>query len=300
MHAIISSIQRFSINDGPGIRTTVFMKGCPLRCMWCQNPESISPEPEVMCYADTTRRRLLTWISETPNLIQRLKAGEYVSPKALDPTAAAFLQSCYRGDVMFVGERKSIEDVMSEIERDRIFFCESGGGVTLSGGEPLAQRRFAPELLRRSKQAGIHTAVDTCGHVEWESIENVLPCTNLFLFDLKHIDPEKHRAYTGVSNDLILDNLRKLSTADVALTVSIPVIPRFNDDEPDAKRLGEFLAALGHRLSVRLLPYHHFSKSKYKALGISYPMPEISNREIRTSTESVSGILEGFGLRMEG
>ncbi len=296
MKAIVSSIQRFSINDGPGIRTTVFLKGCPLRCMWCQNPECISPDSEIMCYSDAANGDRLRRLSTDARLLQQLRSGKYISLESLDKDSAACVESCYAGDAVIVGEEMSLEDVMDEIKRDMIFFEQSEGGVTVSGGEPLSQAEFLAALLQDCRKHGIHTAIDTCGHVDWRNIELALPHTDMFLFDLKHIDPRKHREYTGVSNDLILENLRRLSTTAVELTVSIPVIPRFNDGTRDVRKVGEFLLGLRGRIAVRLLAYHRFAESKYKALGMPYPMPEISQGEIRQSKRRFRDVLMHLGI----
>ncbi len=297
--AIISSIQRFSINDGPGIRTTVFMKGCPLRCLWCQNPESNSSKPEIMCYTQEARCHYEKCRSEAPWVLEKLRIGEYARVEGLGADCRAVVESYCAGDLEFVGEEKSPEEVMQEIRRDKAFFRESSGGVTVSGGEPLAQVPFLAALLQECREEGIHTAIDTCGHVEWRNVENVLPYANLFLFDLKHMDSQKHREYTGVSNDLILENFRRIAAADVGLTASIPVIPGLNDDDENARKVGKFLGGLSPGLSVRLLPYHRFSMSKYKALGLPYVMPEIPEDQIRKSVRRFREMLGRFGLRIE-
>ncbi len=221
---MVFDIQGYSIHDGPGIRTTVFLKGCPLRCAWCQNPESQSGRPEKL-----------------------REAG---------------------GGVRVVGRRMTAGEVVAEVARDAVFYRRSGGGVTLSGGEPLAQPRFAEAILALSKEAGFHTVVDTCGHGSWPLVRPVFDLCDLVLFDLKHLDPVRHRAATGTGNHGILDNLRRVRDLGVELWIRVPVIPGWNDDDENLAALADLVGReLGASTPVFLLPYHPFGEGKYEALG---------------------------------
>ena len=221
---MVFDIQGYSIHDGPGIRTTVFLKGCPLRCAWCQNPESQSARPERLREAD--------------------------------------------GTVRVVGRRMTAGEVFDEVAKDALFYRRSGGGVTLSGGEPLAQPRFAEAILALARDAGFHTALDTSGHGAWARVRPVFELCDLVLFDLKHLDPVRHRAATGVGNRQVLDNLRRARDLGVKLWIRLPVIPGWNDSEADLAAVAELVARdLGTETPVFLLPYHPFGEGKYEALG---------------------------------
>lgn len=229
---LIFDIRKFSVHDGPGIRTTVFFKGCPLSCWWCHNPESRSPQPE-------------SGIRSLP-----LDGKHY----------------CYEE---VTGREMTLPEVMTEILKDRIFFEESNGGVTLSGGEPLLQADFARELLKTLKDAGLHTAVDTCGHVPAGELEKVIPFTDLFLYDLKLLDDQEHFEYTGVSNKLILENLACLVQKRKNIAIRFPVIPGITDTRENTELLKIFLKSLQPGISqIHLLPYHNTAQAKYERLGI--------------------------------
>jgi len=227
IQALIFNVQKFSIHDGPGIRTVVFFKGCPLSCKWCSNPESQSGK------------------------IQTLK------PLTKDGKE----QPC--------GTYRDIDSVMTEILQDKDFYEESGGGVTLSGGEALMQIDFVQALLSECKKNGLHTAIETSGFAPSENFKRIINLTDLFLFDIKHYDSYKHIQGTGVSNDVIVENLRMLIKAPKNVLVRIPVIPHFNDSAADAEKFAEFFAANNIR-EIQLLPFHQFGQNKYRQLGLTY------------------------------
>lgn len=253
MKAIIFDIQRNSFVDGPGIRTTVFFKGCNLKCRWCHNPESQSPKRQMMVYKN--------------KCIGCGKCAEVCPNKLKSCDFCGRCEIYCPADARKVcGREYSADEVLCEIEKDRAFYDNSGGGATFSGGECMLQLDFLCEILKKCKENGIHTAVDTAGNVPWESFERILPYTDLFLYDVKAVSGELHRNGTGVSNELILENLKKLSRcADII--VRIPVIGGYNDNREEMKKAAEFLHGLGIK-KVELLPYHAMGENKYDAIGM--------------------------------
>lgn len=245
----IFNIMRYSIHDGPGIRTTVFMKGCPLSCLWCHNPESIDPLPQIM-----------------KNESKCIHCGNCD-------------QECPTGALERVGYEISVNDLVKEILKDELYHESSGGGVTFSGGEPLYQIDFLAEALAKCRKLQIHTAVDTSGFAPEEDLHKIIGLVDLFLFDIKHIDDEKHKLYTGVSNELIFKNLRTLLRNNCKVNIRIPVIPGINDNAEDAKKLSEMLKGYGNITDINLLPYHNLQQDKYRRLGIEYTLPELKNME---------------------
>lgn len=228
MEGLVFNIQRFTVNDGPGIRSTVFFKGCPLSCCWCHNPESQGGFPE----KSTTI----------------LKVG-----------SRKFTEEVITGKLM------TVSDIVLELERDRVFYDESGGGVTISGGEPCFQSAFLLELLIELKNRGIHVALDTCGYTSWEALSSTVDYVDLYLYDLKIMDEELHKKYTGVSNKLILGNIQKLADSGKQIIVRVPVIPGINDSDRDFGALLEFLLPMQANLrEINLLPYHAAAENKYK------------------------------------
>ena len=262
--AIIFDVQRFSVHDGPGIRTLVFFKGCPLCCLWCQNPESLDPQPEIAFYPDTCimcgecREACETGALalEDPARIDR----------DLCRRCASCAEVCPAGSLQQVGSPYTPEELLGEVLKDRAFYESSGGGVTLSGGEPLLRTAFLRRFLPLCRAQGVHTAMETCGHAPWEHLEALLPHLDLVLYDLKAIDPEVHRRITGRDNRLILANLERLKTLGRALQVRVPVVPIMTA-APD--NLGAIAAYL-ERLRIEhvcLLPYHSMGEGKIARVG---------------------------------
>lgn len=267
---IVFNIQRFSIHDGPGIRTTVFMKGCPLKCAWCSNPESQAATPQLMvrdikCVAcgqcaSVCPTRAIT-LTETE--------GRRISWDRCDQCLKC-VEVCLYDSLTAIGKHMRVEDILEEVEKDRIFYKNSSGGVTISGGEPLQQSEFVYELLQALKQHELHTALDTSGCAPGEVFDRLLPYVDLCLFDIKTVDPDKHREYTGVDNDLIIANARRVS-AQVTTWFRIPLIKDFNDSETDFKKVVEMALDLGVE-KISLLPYHEGGKVKTHQIGTAYTM----------------------------
>lgn len=231
---IITEIQRFSVHDGPGIRTLVFLKGCPLKCKWCCNPET-----QVM-------------------------------------ECQTFMGS---GNPKIVGKVATVAEIIDEVKKDSIYYRRSGGGITLSGGEVLAQPEFARAILEVCNTAGINTAIETSGFASFETIESLIPFVNLFLYDIKHVSEEKHKAFTGQSNSLILSNLKKLGERNVPLIVRIPVIPTFNHTPEEIENITRYAAAIKGVKEIHLLPYHRLGESKYQELSRNYEFASIEPLE---------------------
>ncbi|TDQ56638.1 pyruvate formate lyase activating enzyme [Mesocricetibacter intestinalis] len=279
---MIFNIQRYSTHDGPGIRSVIFFKGCSLSCRWCQNPESESRNYELLfddrlCLQDC---RLCTnnfphiFYKENNNLrINRdiISNEEYIALKNFCPSTA--LSLC--------GEEKSPDQIMREIHKDRAFYLRSGGGVTLSGGEPFMQPELALELLRRCREVGYHTAVETCLHTSWKQISPALPYLNLILADLKHTEADIFRQWTGGSLKRILDNYRRLSAESEAdIIVRIPLIPQFNADKATITTMVDFVAHETKAKEIHFLPYHKLGMNKYKLLNIAYLAPQTPLEDI--------------------
>jgi pyruvate formate lyase activating enzyme len=293
---IVFDIKKFSIHDGPGIRTTVFFKGCPLRCWWCHNPEGLAPEPELMFWANRCIRCHACLEVCAHGAISR--DGNAVSTDAEKCVrCGACVAACYAEARQIVGREVTVAQVAAEIERDVPFYDESGGGATFSGGEPLLQGDFLLELLHACKARGIHTAVDTCGFAPWEVLDGLREVVDLFLYDLKLMDDARHREFTGASNALILSNLQALSQRGHDIIVRLPLIPSVNDDEENLRQMGSFLAALPNLIQVDILPYHGIGGEKYNRLNRSYDLPEVQPPSEERVAE-IAQTLAGFGLRV--
>lgn len=245
MKATVFRIQRFSVHDGPGIRTTVFFKGCPLRCRWCHNPEGLSSQAELQLFEQ--------------DCIGCGRCGERAHPEDAARCPSGALRMC--------GEQMTTDDIVRLVLRDRAYYGDEGG-VTLSGGECLLQPDAAADILGRVKAEGVHTAVDTSGAVPWSAMCKTLDVCDLYLYDIKCIDAARHREFTGADNAQILDNARRLSGCGKPMWVRVPVIPGFNDDEDEMRRIAAFVRGLDSVARVTLMPYHTLGKSKYESLGM--------------------------------
>lgn len=295
---IVFDIRRFSIHDGPGIRTTVFLKGCPLECAWCHNPESQSAEPELIMRPSRCLR-CGACVEACPEDAIRMSADGPVTDRTRCEECGICVDACFGGARELAGHPFTVAQVMSDIERDRPFYDESGGGITFSGGEPLLQPEFLLELLKSCKAQEIHTALDTCGYAPWAALDRIRPYVDLFLYDIKSLDDGRHRALTGVSNELILGNLRALSELGHAIVMRVPVIPGINDGPDHIRAIGALAAELPSVVQIDLLPYHRIGVEKYGRVARKYSLPEVQP----PSPEEMAGLAQGlraeFGLRVE-
>ena len=283
--ACIFNIQTYSIHDGPGIRTTVFFKGCPLRCRWCQNPESQSFQPELMFQ---TERCTGCGKCETacPQKAVRIENGRPVTARERCTACGACMSVCLTEARTICGDFHTVDEVFHEVQRDILFYKASGGGVTASGGEALCQADFVRELFERCREAGMTTALDTTGYTNRETLDRLAEVTDLFLYDLKHIREEEHRKLTGVSNRCILDNLKYLIRRSCAVEIRMPIVPGMNDAEEVLLKTADFLLSELERVPpVALLPYHSMGESKLERLdreaeklGLKAPEPEKMER----------------------
>lgn len=301
---LILDLQRFSIHDGPGIRTTVFLKGCPLDCAWCHNPESQSSGPEIL-FRDNRCVRCGACLVACPErnaprsgptpVVDHLRShAELVAPPPSCRSCGECVDACPTGARQIAGRRWEAEALVSELLRDRPFFEESGGGVTFSGGEPLQQAGFLAAALSLARAQGLHTAVDTCGFAPAAELEQVARETDLFLYDLKLIDDGRHQAWTGVSNRRILENLRRLAASHGRLWIRIPVVPGVNDDEESARQAVRVLGDLAGILEVQLLPYHGTAEAKFRRLRRPYRLagaaaPDPARLEVLAAILAESG-----------
>jgi pyruvate formate lyase activating enzyme len=269
---LILSLQRLSTEDGPGIRTTVFFKGCPLRCTWCHNPESLSPHPQVQ-WLESRCIACHTCLVFCPKGALSDSDGGIKIDRARCDGCGACAQECPSNALELLGRQIGVDELLSELFKDRAYYEKSGGGVTLSGGEPTQQASFSADLLYKLKEAGISTALDTCGLCSPQVLERLLPCVDLMLFDLKLLDPELHKKYTGQSNDLILANLERIAAAGKRIWIRTPLIPGATDSIANIQAIGSYLAL---RFTDRverweLCAFNNLCRDKYRRLGLDWP-----------------------------
>ncbi len=293
----VFDIKKYAIHDGPGIRTTVFFKGCPLHCQWCQNPESWESLPElgfragrcVRCgqCVEVCTRQATTFTDDQPST---------------DPDKCTLcgecVDACAAGAREIIGQEMTVAQVMTEVEKDIVFYEQSNGGATFSGGEPLMQPEFLLALLNQCKTHGIHTAVDTSCYTEPQIIDKVADKTDLFLCDLKHMDTDIHERFTGVGNNLILDNIKRLSEAGKEIIIRIPVIPGFNDDRGNIETTGQFAASLSQISRVDLLPYNRGGVEKSARLSADFKLMQAENPN-DDKISSIAEILEKYGFEVK-
>jgi pyruvate formate lyase activating enzyme len=275
---LVFNIQRFSINDGPGIRTTVFMKGCPLRCEWCSNPESQSIYPEIMTISrDCIRCNECVETCPT-GAVSSDEMGVRIDRDKCD-LCMTCAHNCPSGALQIVGEHMDVHEIVKEVKKDGLFYRNSGGGLTVSGGEPMTQWEFVRTLLAESKRESLHTALDTSGYAPWDVVAEVIKYADLVLYDVKCVDPVKHEAMVGQNNKLILTNAEKVASM-VPTWLRIPVIPGLNDSEADLEDMAIFASEVPFE-KVSILGYHKFGEQKYERLGREYPCSSVSQPEDR-------------------
>jgi pyruvate formate lyase activating enzyme len=301
----VFDIQRFSVHDGPGIRTVVFLKGCSLRCVWCSNPESMSPSEELGFFPDrcigTDKCDECLKVAPDPDALivqdQRITGLEAERPEDYLVCAAV----CPTNALKTWGKRSTVGEVMREVLADRKFYEESGGGLTLSGGEALIQTRFAVELLKAAHAEGIHTCVETALNYKPDVLDQALPHVDLALCDLKHVDPEAHMRFTGVTNERILANLLKVVESGTPVVIRIPVVPEHNGTEENLRATAKFIAQelSGRVVQLQLLPFRKLGEKKYASLGKPYPMAEFDGppRELwESDIRGFAEMMSSYGL----
>jgi pyruvate formate lyase activating enzyme len=273
---VVFNIQRYSLRDGPGIRTTVFLKGCTLRCFWCHNPEGLRLQPEVQFFPQHCIN-CLACVKACTHGAQTAPEGSHVYLRENCVSCGACVDTCYAGAMVMTGKRMTVDEVMAEVLADRDFYASSGGGMTLSGGEPAMQVEFSYAILARSKAEGIHTAVETAANVPWESLERLLPVTDLIMTDIKHMDSARHKDATGVHNERILENQRRLAQMGKPMILRTPVVPGVNDTPAEiaaiaayVRSLNELRPAGAEPLHLELLRFHHLADDKYRSLGMDH------------------------------
>ena len=294
----IFDIQRFSIHDGPGIRTTVFLKGCPLRCKWCHNPESISPNPQLSLMAEKCIG-CGACAEACPTGALGLNGKRKVVINRAQCNACGECPACCDTKALeMVGRDAAVEEVMAAVLRDRDYYAESGGGVTYSGGEPTFQPEFLAALLRAAKSAGLHTAVETSGFAPWPTMEKIAPVTDLFLYDYKETDPQLHEGFTGQRNERILENLRRLHARGSRILLRCPMIPEYNARKEHLNGIAAVAGELPKLVGVELLAYHRLGRSKLQRFGFPTRMPESVKPPDEATVQSWNAYLAGRGVHL--
>ena len=296
VEGLVFNVQRFAIHDGPGIRTLVFLQGCPLRCLWCENPESqgltsrlmVQPQRCIGC-GECVR------VCPTGASMFSGEGVGYLREQCTDCMQCVTV--CPAKARESGSERMSVDQVVEAVSRDEPFYRTSGGGVTVTGGEPLIQAAFTRSLLQKLVISGIHTAIETTGHARWEEFAEVLPFVNLVLYDLKHIDPDAHKRLTGVGNHLLLENLQKVVRSGKDVIIRIPIIPTCNDDENNLRETARFISSLGSPMRVHLLPYNNLGTYKYRLLDRPYALDDVKAPS-EDRMKEIMGIFTHFGIEV--
>ncbi len=292
MTGTIFEIKRFAVHDGDGIRTTVFLKGCSLKCVWCHNPEGISAKPQLSYHKDKCIG-CGECVGVCPEGAHGMTDSGHVFDREKCISCGKCEEVCLGEALKLYGKKMTVEELMPTLLEDRDFYENSGGGVTLSGGECLMQADFCAELLKALKRENINTAVDTCGQISREAIDKVIPYTDIFLYDLKAYDPAVHKKCTGHTNELILENLRYIDECGKKIEIRIPYVPEYNSGE--LEKIGEFLSTLKNLTRVRVLPYHNYAGSKYESLGMDNTLPDVplpTSEEIAAAESIINSYFE--------
>lgn len=269
--SLVCDIKKFAVHDGDGIRTTVFLKGCPLKCIWCHNPESIDVKPQLAYYRHKCEL-CGECISVCPQKAHKIQNGVHAFERNLCMGCGKCEEVCFGGALKLYGKEMTVSELMPILLEDRDFYESSGGGVTLSGGECLIHPEFCRELLRKLKKENISTAVDTCGFISKDALEKIIPYTDVFLFDVKAADEDVHKECTGQSNKVIFENLMYIDSENKDIEVRIPYVPGYNSDEME--KICDILKNIKNLTKVRVLAYHNYAGSKYDALGMLNTLPE--------------------------
>jgi pyruvate formate lyase activating enzyme len=273
----ILNIERFAIHDGPGIRTTVFLKGCPLRCLWCSTVNGQQMAPEMEYYVEKCIQcRKCMEVCPT-GAIDVSSKDEIITDRRNCDNCGKCVEVCPTGARIMAGEQVTVDEVIARIEKDTLFYSNSGGGITLSGGEPTMQPEFSLGILKECKAIGIHTAIETCGYVKWDILDSMLKYLDFVYMDIKHMSEAEHKKLTAKGNKLILENARSITTGyqDIPFVVRIPLIPGYNDSDENIANTARFVLELKGKHRIELLPYHRLGISGYKALSKEYPLPDV-------------------------
>ena len=295
LRGLVFDIQRYSIHDGPGLRTLVFMKGCPLTCLWCCNPESHSPKQVIMVTPSKS-----IGCHKCIEVCPTGAAGRENPQEAqqLCVVCGRCVEVCPSGARQMVGTYMGVDEVMDEVEKDIPFYHRSGGGVTVTGGEPLMQANFTAELLKRCQERGIHTTLETCGYSRWKTLQRILKHVDLVFYDIKHMETDRHRDLTGVANERILQNARKTAELGKKIVIRVPVIPGFTDSQENLQAIADFARSLKRVEEIHLLPYHRLGKSKYDRLGRIYEMGNVEPLD-EESLCDLKKLIESYNLRVQ-
>ncbi|MBN1191884.1 MAG: glycyl-radical enzyme activating protein [Dehalococcoidales bacterium] len=308
----VFDIQGFTVNDGPGIRTEIFLKGCPLKCLWCHSPESQSPHMqvawfEIRCIGLGVCGKCLEAcpggaITEGKTIVSKVDQSEIqvidINRELCDNCGKCAVV-CPANALAVCGTDMTVEQVLNRINKDRLYYRRSGGGVTLSGGEPMMQYEFSTAVFKQCKDQGINTALDTTGFARWDHYRAILEYTDLVLFDIKHMDSNRSLEITGRPNDLILENARKMAAAGISLQIRIPIVPGYNDSQENLQAIGRFCSGLGDAVTlVQLLPYHRLGLVKYERLQKKYQLEDIIPPPAETM-EAHKSLIESYGLKVQ-
>lgn len=282
-------------HNGPGLRTVILFKGCPLRCLWCSTPESQKTPIEIAIYPkNCTECGQCLPVCDLKAI--RLTEGTVVIDRATCNSCGECAEVCHAEAIMRLGRKMTVEELVAHAKKDMVFYKHSGGGVTLSGGEPLLDPDFTEKLLRALKKEAITVGIDTCGHVPWTNIASVLPYVDFFLWDIKHMNPQKHLKFTGVTNELILSNVRAVSQRGIPLYIRVPLIPGYNDSENNIRLTCEIALELSSVVELHLLPLHHLGQARYLSLNRQYPISDLSLIPDDT-LDRMKQLVESYGLK---
>jgi len=296
IRGLVFDIERFAIHDGPGIRTTLFLKGCPLACWWCHNPESIAPRSQLAFFDDKCISCGRCFEACPRGVHERLADGSRLLHREKCVACGRCTESCFAEALVLEGREMTVEEAVAELRKDAPFYESSGGGITLSGGEPMHQAAFCEAVLRACRSEGMRTALDTSGHAPWDDFASVLPHVDLVLYDFKHADPGEHLKYTGVSNELLRENLLRIDVLGIPIEIRIPIVPGVNDDAVNMERSARIISRLRNVTGVTLLPYHRLGEEKYQRIGRSYRLRDLQPPS-RERMDELAAFLVSRGLQ---
>jgi pyruvate formate lyase activating enzyme len=295
-YGLVSKIQRYSIKDGPGIRTTVFLKGCSMQCEWCCNPELINPHPEILKDQNVCIH-CGECFSKCPDEALLEDGNEYVINRTLCTACGICVEVCPVGAYELIGRPMSVNELVRKLVKDRVFYEVSDGGVTFSGGEPTLQYGFVKKAAQELKRNQIHVALETCGNVPWEYLQELLDVVDLVLYDIKFVDNEKHTRFTGASNEVIMQNAEKLSDVGLPLIIRLPLLPGINDAIEDINGMVNFIQGLETVQRVDILPYHRLGIGKYLMLGKEYRLGTLEPPD-RNHLEKLRDLIQVQGFKV--